>query len=133
MAIVYDKLLALKIPDVERSYAERDPIFYALSLGLGQDPVNADELPFVYEESTKVLPTFPVVAAQPGFWARELDTGIDWVKVVHGEHDLVLHGPMPARGTSGHRDYSGPPRACNKRALLSSPTSTAPPTSTSIR
>jgi acyl dehydratase len=99
MAIVYDKLLALKIPDVERSYTERDPIFYALSLGLGQDPVNADELPFVYEENTKVLPTFPVVVAQPGFWARELDTGIDWVKIVHGEHDLVLHTPLPARGT----------------------------------
>jgi acyl dehydratase len=99
MAIVYDKLLALKIPDVERVYTERDPIFYALSLGLGQDPVNTDELPFVYEENTKVLPTFPVVAAQPGFWARELDTGIDWVKVVHGEHDLLLHTPLPARGT----------------------------------
>ena len=36
MAINYDKLLALKIPDVERSYTERDPIFYALSLGLGR-------------------------------------------------------------------------------------------------
>ena len=99
MAIVYDRLLALKIPDVERTYTERDPIFYALSLGLGQDPVSADELPFVYEDKTRVLPTFPVVAAQPGFWARELDSGIDWVKVVHGEHDLVLHSPMPARGT----------------------------------
>ena len=44
MAIVYDKLLALKIPDVERTYTERDPIFYALSLGLGQDPMNEDEL-----------------------------------------------------------------------------------------
>jgi len=42
MAIVYDKLLALKIPDVERTYSARDPIFYALSLGLGQDPVNTD-------------------------------------------------------------------------------------------
>jgi acyl dehydratase len=99
MAIVYDRLLALKIPDVERTYTERDAIFYALSLGVGQDPVSADELPFVYEDNTKVLPTFPVVAAQPGFWARELDSGIDWVKVVHGEHDLVLHRPMPARGT----------------------------------
>ena len=42
MAIVYDKLLALKIPDVERTYTQRDPIFYALSLGFGQDPMNAD-------------------------------------------------------------------------------------------
>jgi acyl dehydratase len=99
MAIVYDKLMALKIPEVERTYTQRDPIFYALSLGLGQDPVNADELPFVYEDHVKVLPTFPVVVAQPGFWARELDTGIDWVKVLHGEHDLVLHKPLPPSGT----------------------------------
>jgi acyl dehydratase len=97
--IVYDKLLALQIPQVERTYTQRDPIFYALSLGLGQDPVNADELPFVYENGLKVLPTFPVVVAQPGFWARDLDTGIDWVKVLHGEHDLKLHRPLPAAGT----------------------------------
>jgi acyl dehydratase len=97
--IVYDKLLALQIPRVERTYTQRDPIFYALSLGLGQDPVNADELPFVYENGLKVLPTFPVVVAQPGFWARDLDTGIDWVKVLHGEHDLKLHRPLPAAGT----------------------------------
>ena len=99
MAIVYDKLLALKIPDVERTYTQRDAIFYALSLGLGQDPVNADELRFVYEQNVKVLPTFPVVIAQPGMWARELDTGIDWVKIVHGEHDVVIHKPMPVSGT----------------------------------
>jgi len=99
MAIVYDRLLALKIPDVERTYAARDPIFYALSLGLGQDPVSADELPFIYEKDVKVLPTFPVVVAQPGQWARELDSGMDWVKIVHGEHDLVLHKPLPAAGT----------------------------------
>ena len=99
MAIVYDRLMALKIPEVERTYTQRDPIFYALSLGLGQDPVNTDELPFVYEDRVKVLPTFPVVVAQPGFWARDLDTGIDWVKVLHGEHDLVLHKPLPPSGT----------------------------------
>jgi acyl dehydratase len=99
MAIAYDKLLALKIPSVERTYTARDPIFYALSLGLGQDPVSADELPFVYEKNTKVLPTFPVVVAQPGMWARDLDSGMDWVKIVHGEHDVVMHKPMPVSGT----------------------------------
>jgi len=99
MAIVYDKLLALKIPDVKRTYTKRDPIFYALSLGFGQDPMSDDELSFVLENDLKVLPTFPVVVAQPGFWARELDSGIDWVKVVHGEHNLILHKPLPTAGT----------------------------------
>ena len=99
MAIVYDKLMALKIPDVERTYTQRDPIFYALSLGFGQDPVDKDQLAFVLENTPKVLPTFPAVVAQPGMWARELATGIDWVKIVHGEHDMVFHKPLPAAGT----------------------------------
>jgi acyl dehydratase len=99
MAIVYDKLLALKIPDSEQAYTEGDAIFYALSLGLGQDPMSQDELPFVYEKGLKVLPTFPCVVAHPGFWARDLDTGIDWVKGVHGEHRLELHKPLPPKGT----------------------------------
>ena len=59
------RLCSAEIPDVERTYTARDAIFYALRLGLGQNPVNADELPFVYEKNTKVLPTFPVVVAQP--------------------------------------------------------------------
>ena len=99
MAIVYDKLLALKIPESEQAYTEGDAIFYALSLGLGQDPMSEDELPFVYEKGLKVLPTFPCVVAHPGFWARDLDTGIDWVKGVHGEHRLELHKPLAPKGT----------------------------------
>jgi acyl dehydratase len=99
MAIIYDKLLALKIPESEQAYTEGDAIFYALSLGLGQDPMSEDELAFVYEKGLKVLPTFPCVVAHPGFWARDLDTGIDWVKGVHGEHRLELHKPLAPKGT----------------------------------
>jgi acyl dehydratase len=51
------------------------------------------------ENDPKVLPTFPVVVAQPGMWARDLDTGMDWVKIVHGEHQVVMHTPLPASGT----------------------------------
>ena len=40
MAIVYDKLLALKIPDVEHTYTDSATrCFYALGLGLGHDPL----------------------------------------------------------------------------------------------
>ena len=54
MAIVYDKLMALKIPDSQQTYTQRDAIFYALSLGLGQNPVDEDELRFVYEKDLEV-------------------------------------------------------------------------------
>ena len=99
MPIVYDKLLALKIPDVERTYTAEDSILYALGVGLGRDPMDADELPFVYEKNLKLLPTFAAVLGWPGFWVRDLDTGMDWVKVVAGEQGLVLHRPLAPRGT----------------------------------
>src|SRR3954454_13730505 len=99
MPIVYEKLLALKIPDVVQTYTEKDAILYALGVGLGHDPLNADELPFVYEKNFEVLPTFAAVLGWPGFWARDLDTGIDWVKLVAGEQGLVLHRPLKPRGT----------------------------------
>jgi acyl dehydratase len=99
MAIDYDKFLALKIPDVEQTYGAKDCILYALGIGLGLDPVNEDELPFVYEKNLKVLPTQATVLASPGFWLRDLDTGIDWVKVVHGEHSMVMHKELTGSGT----------------------------------
>ena len=98
MTIVYDKLLSLDIPQVVQTYSEKDAILYALGLGLGHDPLNADELPFVYEKSIKLLPTFAVVLGWPGFWARDLDSGIDWVKLVAGEQGLELHRPLAPRG-----------------------------------
>jgi acyl dehydratase len=94
MPIVYDKLLALKIPDVEQSYSAKDTMLYALGVGLGLDPMDKEQLAFVYEKNLKALPTQAVVIGYPGFWAKELDTGIDWVKVVAGEHSLKLHRPL---------------------------------------
>jgi len=99
MTIDYDKFLALDIPAVEQSYAPKDCMLYALGLGLGHDPLSEDELAFVYEKKLKVLPTFGTVVAHPGFWLRDLDTGVDWVKVVHGEHSMVMHKPLAASGT----------------------------------
>jgi acyl dehydratase len=99
VAIDYDKLLALTIPDAEQSYGAKDCILYALGVGLGLDPVNEDELPFVYEKNLKVLPTQSAVLASPGFWLRDLDTGIDWVKLVHGEHSMVMHKALSGSGT----------------------------------
>jgi acyl dehydratase len=99
MPIVYEKLLALKIPEVVHSYGPKDCMLYALGLGFGLDPVNEDELAFVYEKNLKALPTMAVVLGYPGFWVKELDTGIDWVKVVAGEYDLTLHAPLRPSGT----------------------------------
>jgi acyl dehydratase len=99
MTIVYDKLLALDIPAVEHGYTEKDAILYALGLGLGQDPMNEDELAFVYEKSLKVLPSFAVVLGYSPYWLRNPQSGVNWTKVVHGEQGMVLHRPLAPQGT----------------------------------
>ena len=98
MAIVYEKLLALKIPEVEHAYGWKDCVLYALGLGLGQDPMNEDELAFVYEKNLKVLPTFALVQGYSPYWLRNPESGVNWTKVVHGEQGLVLPKPVAAQG-----------------------------------
>jgi acyl dehydratase len=99
MTIVYDKLMALDLPPREQTYDAKDCILYALGIGFGHDPMDEDELPFVYEKNLKVLPTMGTVLGHPGFWARRADTGIDWVKVVNGEQGIILHRPLAGAGT----------------------------------
>jgi hypothetical protein len=103
MPINYEKLLALKIPDVEQTYGPEDCMLYALGVGLGLDPTDEQQLAFVYEKNLKALPTMAAVIGYPGLWVKELDTGIDWVKAVAGEYDLTLHRPLPVRGTIRNR------------------------------
>src|SRR5882672_1258499 len=98
MPIDYDKLLALKIPDVAQAYTEKDAILYALGVGLGHDPMDEAELAFVYEKNLKVLPSFACVLGYTPFWLRDHDTGIDFLKAVHGEQGVVVHRPIAPRG-----------------------------------
>ncbi len=99
MPIDYEKLLALKIPDVEHTYTDKDTILYALGVGFGYDPLDADQLAFVYEKNLKALPTFAAVLGYPGFWVRDFPTGIDWVRSVNGEQAVTLHQPLAPQGT----------------------------------
>ena len=99
MAIDYQHLKQRAFAPVAQSYTPRDTQLYALSLGLGNDPLDAGALPFVYEGAAgglQALPTMAVVLGYPGFWAKEADTGIDWVRLLHGEQRLRIHQPLPA-------------------------------------
>ncbi len=98
MAINYDKLMAWPFEDVRHRYTQRDTMLYALGIGLGADPTNEAELRFVYEKNLVALPTLPVVLGYPGMWLKEPGTGVDWVRLVHGEQGLRLHRPVPPEG-----------------------------------
>jgi acyl dehydratase len=99
MTIDYQRLKARAFAPIRQHYSERDTALYALSIGLGNDPLDAAALPFVYEGSKgglRALPTLAVVLGAPGFWLKEPDTGADWVQVLHGEQRVRFHRPLPA-------------------------------------
>lgn len=98
MAIEYDKLMNIGIPVIEQEYSEKDVILYALGIGVGSNNDIDQELNFVYEKKLKVVPTFPVILSNPNMWVRDLDTGIDYRHVLHGEQRLTLHSNIPAHG-----------------------------------
>ena len=98
MAINYDKLMKLEFPEVEQSYSLKDTMLYGLGVGLGMDPLDEAQLRFVYEKDLRALPTMAAVLGHPGFWAREPGTGLDWVRILHGEQSLIFHHTLPPEG-----------------------------------
>lgn len=92
----YDDLLAFRFPRVDQTYTTRDTLLYALGVGAGLDPVEREDLRFVYEKDLVVLPSMAVTLAYPGFWYRDLNPGLDFVRTVHGSERVELDGPLPA-------------------------------------
>jgi acyl dehydratase len=91
-----EHLLSLAIPTRRCSYTERDSMLYALGVGFGSDPMDRDELHFVYEEGLKAIPTQATTIAWDRSWVPA--SGIDWPKVVHGEQLITMGQPLPPCG-----------------------------------
>ena len=59
-----------------QTYTDRETMLYALSVGFGADPMNARELPFIYERDLKTVPTMAAVLCHLGAWNTDPRTGI---------------------------------------------------------
>jgi len=96
MAIDYAKARAHAVTGLLTTYADTQSLLYALSIGMGRDPLDARELPFVFEGARqRVVPTMVAVLARNSLMqALELDMTM----VLHGEQRLTLHGTVPAAG-----------------------------------
>lgn len=96
MAFDRDTVLNWSIPAARQTYTARDTMLYALGIGMGADPCDEAELPFVQERGLRAFPAMAVVLAHPGFWMRDPGTGIDWARVLHAEQSIRLLQPLPA-------------------------------------
>src|SRR5215468_5566980 len=87
-----DHVTACRFEPIEHSYDWHDAALYAISLGMGDDPLDEDELPYVYEgRDQRAVPSMSVTLGWPPLWIAEPETGIAWTKALHGEQRLTLH------------------------------------------
>jgi acyl dehydratase len=96
LPIPYPDVLGFKTEGMRFAWSERDAMLYALGLGFGADPMDEQELRFVYEEGLKAVPTLATaVAFAPGPVAQ---IPLNFAMIVHADQRAVLHRPFPAHG-----------------------------------
>lgn len=98
MTIDYERLKAFDIPEMRQRITANDVILYALSVGLGHDPLDQAQLNYVYEKRLHAMPAMANVLGYAGFWLADPRTGVDAVKLVHGEQSMTLHATLPTEG-----------------------------------
>lgn len=92
----YPEILSLETEPMELSYTRQDAILYALSIGVGLEGLDGDELSFVYEKALRTLPTMATNLLGGGNLMAE--AGVDMRMMVHSEQRLRMHAPLPPEG-----------------------------------
>src|SRR5512139_2117661 len=101
MPIDPSKALTAEFPVQHAEWGPDNIILYHLGLGAGfEKPTDPKELEYTYEQNLKVLPSYgviPVFSAMSGLGGIP-GIQINFMMVLHGEQDLVIHRPIPVSG-----------------------------------
>lgn len=96
MPVEAEKLLRFEIPSVRQMLTPRDCAFYALSIGIGADPLETRAIAFADPlAGPAVVPSMVLVIAHPGFWLGHPDSGVDPLTVLHVSQRFEIFAPIP--------------------------------------
>ena len=121
MAIAYPEILSLTSEGQAFAWDAKDAIIYALGVGMAADPMDENELAFVYEKDLKAVPTLAGVVA----WGAGTGApGINYLLVVDGERKIEFHKPMTVQGqvTARSRVVGAWDKGAGKGAVIVSET-----------
>jgi len=96
--------LAQEPAEVPGRYSDTDTLLYNVAVGMGRDPLDEKELPYVCESmGDSVLPTAATTITQPvntdetppPSAAQTLMRKMNFALLLHGEQRLQIHQPIP--------------------------------------
>jgi 3-hydroxyacyl-CoA dehydrogenase/3a,7a,12a-trihydroxy-5b-cholest-24-enoyl-CoA hydratase len=107
-----DAALGFEFPEMKSKYDERDLAIYALGVGAAQDPLDTEELQYVYEMNPNgfhAIPTFGVIPAigtvlqmaKEGKQAPGMNYGFE--RILHGEQYTEIKRPLPPSAKLTHK------------------------------
>jgi acyl dehydratase len=94
MPLNSEAILSHVFAEQEQVLTDKDCMLFALSVGVGRDPMDEVELRYVYEEGLQVFPTQAIVLGHPGPWMADPRMGINRQMLVHGTQRLEFGAPL---------------------------------------
>lgn len=94
MSVTLHQLMAQRQDNVPYAYTDRDTMLYALATGMGRDPLDEQQLNFVFERrgTLRTIPSLAITVARHNLI---YECGLNVEKMLHGEQVLTLHRPLP--------------------------------------
>jgi NAD(P)-dependent dehydrogenase (short-subunit alcohol dehydrogenase family)/acyl dehydratase len=83
-----------KIGPFTKEYTWKDTVLYALGVGAG-----FSELDYCYEKDLKVIPSFAITTIYDLMPELATATNVNLAGILHGEHEIIFHNPIPSEGT----------------------------------
>lgn len=101
MPIDLKRAVGAELAGTTFTWDEDDIILYHLGIGAGAPPTDPRELRYAYEGDLDVLPTYASIPQFPIMMSIGIAPGFDInpAMILHGEHGIVVHEPIPTSGT----------------------------------